>query len=73
MLPSQDVMPVISNNPAYNKLVTLRNLKEAGCTFSNTKESVPDYENIEELYFKQKIKDKDNTIEGDYEPVECSS
>ena len=47
-------MSVISNNPAHNKLVTLHTLKEVGCTFSNTKDSFLDYENIEELYFKQK-------------------
>ena len=71
--PQQDVMmPVISNNPAYNKLVIVHNLKEAGCTDSNTKES-PDYESIEEIIIKQKTKDNDNTIEGDYEPVECRS
>ena len=54
VLPQQDVMSVISNNPAHNKLVTLHTLKEVGCTFSNTKDSFLDYENIEELYFKQK-------------------
>ena len=69
MLPSQDVMPVISINPAYNQLVTMHNLKEAGCTGSNIKES-PDYENIEDIFLKQKT--KDNT-EGDYEPVESRS
>ena len=71
--PQQDVMmPVISNNPAYNKLVIAHNLKEAGCTDSSTKES-PEYESIEEIFFKQKTKDNDNTIEGYYEPVECRS
>ena len=44
-------MPVISNNPAYDKVVMMH---KAGCTDSNTKESFPDYEDIEELYFKKK-------------------
>ena len=61
--PQQDVMPVISNNPAYDKVVMMH---KAGCTDSNTKESLPDYEDIEELYFKKKVEVNDNTIEDDY-------
>ena len=71
MLPlQQDVMmPVISNNPAYNKLVMMH---KPSCTDSNTKVSLPDYEDIEELYFKKRVEvNNDNTVEGDYEPVEC--
>ena len=68
LAPQQDVMSVISNNPAYNKLV----MHKPGCTDSNTKKSLPDYKDIEELYFKKRVEVNNDTqsVEGDYEPVE---
>ena len=60
----QDIIPAVSDNPAY-RLVTVPSLKEGN---AKTQKGVPDYEEIEEIYFKHNTK---NSVEGDYEPVEC--
>ena len=60
--PPQDVMPVTSDNPAYDSIHNLK-LKESS-TNSITNTTKDSYENIE-VYFKESRTD----IEGVYEPI----
>ena len=67
-MPLQEVMPAVSDNPAYK----LHKGNNQNTKHEEIKKTIPDYEEIEELYFDFKSEDR-NSIAGDYEPIEIHS
>ena len=61
-------MPAVSENPAY-QLVTLVHKNREICINQSNDKLSSDYEDVEEVYFKQTT--QDNTVDDSYEPVEC--